>query len=206
MSSAWDNLMASFEESSFAEKISLCNTANAAYDSTESIWRNGYVRAVDRHAVRHDSGEYYVYSWKHLMGLPFYVGSGKGDRWTQKNNRCGRFYTEIDAGDAVVYKIACGLDAKMARFIERYLSLSIELAGMKLANGDNCIDVSGVDGAKRWIAKNDGRIDSELIKRIEFVFMNNVLNDEECRRREVIEIRNFRNAHGDKFFSDRFAQ
>jgi hypothetical protein len=201
LTNVWDELVSAFENSDLSAKISMCCKANTVYNSIDTIWRNGYVRCDESCAVCCGTGEYYVYVWKHLTGLPFYVGSGKNDRWSQKCNRGDRFYSEIDAGDAVVYKVAKGLDVKTARLIERYLSLSFAIAGIKLANGDNGIDEIGVTGAKRWIAANSNALSGETIKDIEKVIVHNVLNDTKCCVREVAEMNNFIANCGRNFFS-----
>lgn len=81
-----------------------------------------------------------VYLWKHAWGEPFYVGSGKNDRWRVLAPRCEGFYQHIDQADAVVYRVIVGADPALARKYEKYLSFCLRLAGYPLANNDYCVD------------------------------------------------------------------
>jgi hypothetical protein len=101
------------------------------------LYWNGSLAAIDKKTARGNGGDYYVYIWRHAWGEPFYVGSGKGDRWKNKNSRCDAFYPHLDKADAVVYMLLCGVDAHTARKFEQYTSVNLVEAGYVLANGDN---------------------------------------------------------------------
>lgn len=80
-------------------------------------------------------GEHYVYMWLHADGTPFYVGSGKGDRW-KSTNRNDRFFEEADKLDALVYKLVDGLTLEESREAEFCLTHYLSYNGYKLANWD----------------------------------------------------------------------
>ena len=138
---AYENFRESYEKSSFVEKIKFVKEinwfSNALGYEVDSLYWYGYLRAIDEKCVSCDDGEYYVYLWRHVWGDPFYVGSGKNDRWLSKNGRCDDFYLHLDQGDAVVYKILKGVDSQTARLFEKYVSVNLIEAGYTLANGDN---------------------------------------------------------------------
>jgi hypothetical protein len=89
-------------------------------------------------------GEYHVYMWLHANGTPFYVGSGKGNRWKQSKGRNERFYEETKHLDTLVCKLVDGLTSQEAREAEFCLSHYLTYNGYKLANWDNnyqrCVD------------------------------------------------------------------
>lgn len=70
--------------------------------------------------VKLGDGECYVYLWMHLNGAPFYIGSGKQNRWLSVGTgaRNNLFEKATEKMDAVVYKVATGLDDQEARNIE----------------------------------------------------------------------------------------
>lgn len=133
---------AKYEKMSFVDKIKFSKTV---YDFTipreveygvSALIYNGYLREIEEKCVFAGEEEYYVYLWKHAWGGPFYVGSGKNNRWRTKNGRCDDFYLHLDQADAVVYKVLDGVDAKTAHLYEKYISVSLTQAGYTLANGD----------------------------------------------------------------------
>lgn len=81
------------------------------------------------------NGEYYVYLWKHIDGAPFYVGSGKNNRWlnTNPNTRSKEFLKELKRRDAIVYKVATGLTEKESRDFEFCCIHALTYQGINLA-------------------------------------------------------------------------
>lgn len=144
---------------SFSERLNMIKRMNDSpvlngnRVSTSRLLWDGYLTTVTEKAVREETGEHYVYLWKHAWGDPFYVGSGKGSRWTNKNGRCDDFYLHLDAGDAVVYLVLNGVDSKTARLYERYVSANITYGGYTLANGDNNAEYKSEEARERLMAK-----------------------------------------------------
>lgn len=93
-------------------------------------------------------GEYCVYMWLHADGTPFYVGSGKGNRW-KSTNRNDRFFEETAKLDTFVVKIVDGLTQEESREAEFCLSHYLSYNGYRLANWDNnytrCVDEKQAD-------------------------------------------------------------
>lgn len=108
-----------------------------------------YDRAFTRDEDCQVYGEYHVYMWLHADGTPFYVGSGKGDRWKQATGRNERFYEETKHLDTFVCKLIDGLTLQEAREAEFCLSHYLTYSGYKLANWDNnyqrCINQQQAD-------------------------------------------------------------
>lgn len=132
-----------FEKMSFCEKVAFTRRVMEAthnnyigYDLSSLYW-NGYLKKTDKYCVLGSGGTYYVYLWRHAWGEPFYVGCGRGDRWTVKSPRCDDFYSHLDKADAVVYKVLDGVDSHTARMFEKYISVNLVEAGYALVNGDN---------------------------------------------------------------------
>jgi hypothetical protein len=98
-----------------------------------------YTKALERlesNCVYYDEGDYHVYMWLHADGTPFYVGSGKGDRW-KSTNRNERFFEETKSLDTLVCKLVDGLTQQQSREAEFCLSHYLSYNGYKLANWDN---------------------------------------------------------------------
>lgn len=111
---------------------------NAEVKASQLRW-DGYLFADESKALRLGDGEHYVYMWSHAWGAPFYIGSGKGDRWIARGNRNNDFFRHLDDADAVVRKLVVGLDERTARVYEEYISINLSVAGIELANHDNNI-------------------------------------------------------------------
>lgn len=132
-----------FESLSFSDKIQAVKGINdmvhvSGLATRASMLRyTGYLTTEDRECVSCDEGDWHVYVWKHAWGDPFYVGSGKNHRWTDKNPRCDEFFLHLDHGDAAVYLLLDGVDQKTAHLFEKYVSENLSEAGYSLANGDN---------------------------------------------------------------------
>ena len=169
---------------------------------TSALHFDGYLSANDSIAVKEDNGEHYVYLWKHAWGEPFYVGSGVRDRWKTKASRCDDFYRNLDAGDAVVYKILDGVDSKTARLYESYVSTNISIAGYCLANGDN----NAVRGSERTqyrlLLKCKEIENEELTKRVEKAVFDILHHEAKCDYRITIE---FLKQYGGDYFSRSFS-
>lgn len=121
-----------FEIPEFGTKLNFPETLQmmrhvAVQPISSSVHLDGYAESEEfKFAVNGNGGEYYVYLWKHMFGDVFYVGSGKGDRWTEKNRSSNKeFLKHIDAGDAVVYKILVDVDKNTARKFEQYVSFPL---------------------------------------------------------------------------------
>ena len=122
--------------------------------------------------VKNYESDFCVYLWKHCWGEPFYVGSGKGDRWKSLSSRCDEFYRHIDKADAAVCRVVSGVDQKTARKYEKYTSLLLSVAGYSLVNRDNVIrEHMTIEKARAFLDEcndsDDGmipKINSELVK------------------------------------------
>ena len=153
----YTELQKQYDEMSFVDKIKLIKSMNdlsantfGNYEIRKMEW-DGYLEAVQDKAVRLQNDEYYVYIWRHAWGGPFYVGSGKNDRWLTKNGRCNDFYLHLDQADAVVYKVLDGVDSHTARLFEKYVSVNLIEAGYTLVNGDNNIEYLSEEARKRRV-------------------------------------------------------
>lgn len=166
---------------------------------------DGYLFAQSHHAIRCDSGEYHVYVWAHLLsGEIFYVGSGIEDRWRCRYRLKNRSFMEnLDAGDAVVYKIIEGVDQDTARFYERYLSLAISSAGTRLTNRDNNAEKCGLAKARAWLRENADRLSDDFTRQVEEVVLEKILNERDFKGMDVLRVLAFRQTCGDHWFSQR---
>ena len=164
---------------------------------------DGFLYADSHHAIRCDSGEYHVYVWAHLLtGEIFYVGSGIDDRWKCRYRLKNKAFMEnLDAGDAVVYKIIEGVDRDTARFYERYLSLALSSSGVKLTNRDNNAEKYGLDNARKWLHENAYRLSDEFTSRVDEVILEKILNERDFKGIDVLRVFAFRQTYGEHWFS-----
>lgn len=167
-----------FESLSFPDKLNLarrvgssCGCALLSQGVSDLVWY-GYLTTVLDKRVHENSGEHYVYVWRHCWGDPFYVGMGKGDRWTSRGGRCDEFYYHLDAGDAVVYMLLDGVDSKTAHEYERYVSGSLSLAGYELANRDNNTRTKSEQEIKRMMERCRESAGKDLTPRVEKAVLN----------------------------------
>jgi hypothetical protein len=189
----------------FGEKYIIgVNARNHLLRAESSMLKyDGFLFANSSYAVRCDSGEYHVYVWAHLLsGEIFYVGSGIDERWRCRYRLKNQAFMEnLDAGDAVVYKIIEGVDQDTARFFERYLSLTISSSGRKLTNRDNNAEKCGLAKAREWLHDNATRLSDDFTRRVEDVVLNKILSESDFRGMDVLRIFTFRQIYGDHWFS-----
>lgn len=164
---------------------------------------NGYLFANSHYAVRGDGGDYHVYVWAHLLtGEIFYVGSGIDERWLNRYRLTNPgFMRNLDAGDAVVYKIITGVDRETARFYERYISLALSSCGVALVNRDNNASRCGMDKAKAWLKENSDRISNAFTCEVEEVLLEKILSERDFHGTHVLRVMAFREECGTEWFS-----
>lgn len=195
------------EKMPFHEKLGMLKRVYGAtcLDSIRSravlLRFDGYLASVFDKGVCEGTGDYYVYLWKHAWGDPFYVGSGKIDRWTDKNGRCDDFYLHLDAGDAVVYRVLSGVDSKTARLYERYVSANISAAGYTLANGDNNAEYKSSEARDRMMARCKQIEGLDLTNRVESAVLHIVGHDPGCDYRVTDR---FLMEYGTDYFSRKY--
>lgn len=166
------------------------------------VRHDGYLASVTSEAARDDSGKYCVYLWKHAWGEPFYVGSGVGKRWKSKNPRCDGFYSHIDAGDAVAYKVLDGVSEKTARRYECYVSVCLSSAGFALVNGDNNVGRVGAGTEKRLKSLCSKIEKEELTREVEKALMRIINHNPGCDYRITNA---FLKEYGTDYFSRNFS-
>lgn len=168
-----DEWVTQFENLSFCEKLRSVKTINdftepSILKSSAAMVRHlGYLTEVHNMAVSASEGDSYVYLWRHCWGDPFYVGRGKGSRYTTLNGRCDEFYLHIDRGDAVVYIVLDGVDDATARLYERYVSMNLTQAGYTLSNGDNNFEYLSEDARSRFVEKFANMENDDLTRRVQ---------------------------------------
>lgn len=122
----YEEALIKFDNLSIDDKIAFYDNINKMYENTtyrmsaSRLKWNRCIKCEERKAYMAGTGDWYVYMWKHIDGTPFYVGSGKGYRWLDhtQRSRSKEFIIETDKNDAIVYKVAMGLDMQEARDIE----------------------------------------------------------------------------------------
>lgn len=177
-------------------------SAGLVSDISPIRW-DGYVAKKESYAYVQDEGDCYVYLWRHINGDPFYVGSGRKDRWTQKN-RNDRFLREIDKGDAVVYKVVTGINRPLAYLYEKYISCSLSLGEFDLCNSDNIInDKSKERDFKDWMYSEKSELESERCKKIEEA-VSNIMMDDNFSYSCHLETAKFLKVFGEHYFSETF--
>lgn len=202
---SWEELREQMERLSFSDKFNLIkkmNDTSAFYlerNEASAVRYNGYLTTVEDKGVRLSGGDYYVYLWKHAWGDPFYVGSGKGDRWTSKGGRCDEFYLHLDSADAIVYLILSGVDSKTARVYERYVSANITDAGYTLTNGDNNAEYKSKEARDRLMARCKEIEGIDLTRKVESAVLNIVSHKSLKVDYRITDI--FQMEYGTDFFS-----
>ncbi len=80
-------------------------------------------------------GEHYVYMWKHANGIPYYIGSGKGQRWKNIGSgvRSDTFCSHLNQLDSVCYMVYAGMTEKQAREAEFCCIYMLSSLGYNLA-------------------------------------------------------------------------
>lgn len=127
--------MSEGERSDFQRRVEEFSKSVEAQGVAQRLRYNRALRQNDKDCVQCGGDKYYVYMWLHADGTPFYVGSGKGDRW-KSTNRNESFFEEADKLDALVYKLVDGLTLEESREAEFCLTHYLSYNGYKLANGD----------------------------------------------------------------------
>ena len=166
----------------FGERVSMCSAWTTLHDYSEIndaldyMENRGFIKKKTDFSVSFDSGEAYVYLWKHMRGHIFYVGSGINGRSNQKN-RTNDFLRELDRADAVLYIVADGLDRETAFKIERYISGWISMYGDYLTNKDNRVDLSDKESFCEEMNELSKEIGKEKLDAIESAVLGTSLDD-----------------------------
>ena len=200
-----EEIVEKVEAMPFLDKLKMVRSVhqftNDGYHGTMN-WE-GYLSIDESKSVQFDDGDCYVYVWKHNFGEPFYVGSGKKDRWKSLNSRCKDFYQHLDKADAIVYKVIDGLDRNTAFAYERYVSFHLSAAGYNLANSDNNYQRAS-EQTKRNIDKTFYSLErEETTPAVENAVLN-ILNDNKshlCRTSTL-----FLDRYGEHYFSEKYAR
>lgn len=179
------NLADALAELSFADRLDFFRRVNLSFNNRVSRGVNDllwYGRLTERShkGVYVGDNEHYVYIWKHAWGDPFYVGSGKGDRWTNISRRCDDFYLHLDQADAVVYRVLSGVDSKTAHAYEKYVSVNLGRAGYTLANGDNNYEYATESARQKMIERCDELVGLELTARVEAAVLGIIGDNPGC--------------------------
>lgn len=204
----FEEMAAAYKTLPFYTKYEISRaTASCGYiGDVMALSHNGFLKAIDDYAVCAGDGEAYVYLWKHLAGDVFYVGSGVKNRWKSKY-RGNDFLKEIDAGDALVYKVVDGLLRQDAYFWEQYLSYSFQMARCGLTNGDHRLTSNKREAWESFAADNEARLNSQLCEDINNTIINNIVKDKNLSIVLYKTIKVFRREYGDDYFSSgRWAQ
>lgn len=196
----FDEINNAFNSLDFRTRLSLTQQIESVIHVSKLIKYDGYLKLKDCFSIHHNTGEHYVYLWKHMRGDIFYVGSGKGNRCVHKY-RGSEFLKHLDKGDAVVYIVLDATDKETARFYERYLSGCLSDIGQPLTNKDNIVARMGKDVFENWLRDNDARLRDTLTKDIENVILNKVLCDKEFTYEDVLSIEKFLEENGNEYFS-----
>ena len=192
-----------FENMPFLEKL---KTVKQLYQFTNgnhfgTMKWDGCLCRDENECVHLSGGECYVYIWKHNFGEPFYVGSGKKDRWKTINPRCDKFYEHLDKADTIVYKVVDGISRNKAFDYERYVSYCLSLTGYELVNNDNNYAKASeqtrynVDKTLSVLEKDENKlsIENAVLK----ILNDNKLN--ECRSTMT-----FLKEYGENYFSKKY--
>lgn len=208
MKNAFEEYIEWFDNLSFSEKLEQTrkiiqtNLLSVGDCHLCALRLDGYLQKFANEGVRENSGDYYVYLWKHAWGEPFYVGSGTGDRWTSKCPRCDGFYSHLDAGDAIVYKILDGVDGRTARMYEQYVSANLTTAGYPLVNGDNNVLGKSKGARDRLMEKCSQVKNCDLTSRVEKAVFDILNHNAKCDYRITSE---FIKEYGANYFSRKYS-
>lgn len=198
-----ENFSEALAKLTFAERVDFFRRMNMSFGNkvsrgvNELLW---YGRLAERtyKGIYAGDDDYYVYLWRHAWGDPFYVGSGKNDRWTNIGGRCDDFYLHLDQADSVVYRVLSGVDSKTARLYERYISVNLGRAGYVLANGDNNYEYATGSARQKMIETCDKLVGLELTTRVENAVLGIISEEPGCDYRVTDD---FIMKHGADYFS-----
>ena len=202
--STFEKIQKAWDEMPFYKQVATTRAMQAAcvnlsLDAAVSRFMySGCFQHITEKRILKDTGEHYVYIWKHAWGEPFYVGSGKGDRWKQVSpkTRCDEFYTHLDRADCVVYKIIDGVDINTAKMYEKYLSFVLRLAGYQIVNGD--FRIRDAEQAKDFVQRiENAETTKDVTKALTGILMD---IPKGCDYRVTIK---FTEEHGFDYFSRR---
>ena len=163
---------------------------------------DGCLEHSDKIAVRGDGGECYVYVWKHAFGRPFYVGSGKGGRWLNKNRKPD-FLKHIDMADAIVYKVLTNVDRKTAYECEKFVSLLFTLHEVELSNKDNN---AMLKHTKITPDEFERMLEEPIYKEIKSVVLNRVLGADDLPYEAALGQEEFKKHYGNSYFSNLYSR
>lgn len=197
---------AQYNAFSFYKKLGFNNMVRnmGGTTSTVSLEMDGYLFSNAGKSVVLGDGDYYVYVWKHAWGEPFYVGSGRGDRWITKAPRNPQFYYHLDNADAAVYKVVSGMNEETARMCEAYVSLNFSAAGFPLTNGDNVLREKDDETIERRLKKYKKIEELPEIGKIQAVLLNLVLENE--RYADYRKSQKFIEEYGKNYFSNKYCK
>lgn len=164
---------------------------------------DGFIKKSEDYCCQAGNDNYYVYVWMHLGGEPFYVGSGKGNRWLNRKRRI-EFLRHLDQGDAVVYKVLSGVDKQMSLMYERYISFCFSWIRDSLVNRDNNIlYLAPPQTAKNLRMCNDledNYFTYEVEKSVAKIIEHNSFS--RAKAIDILAIQEFRRKYGETYFSD----
>lgn len=203
---AFDAAVKEYQQLPFWGKIQFATQLDPLLTVYSMIRFDGCVRKKTDFAVIKESGECYVYLWKHMYGNVFYIGSGFGDRWTKLSGRNDDFYAHIDAGDAVAYKIIDGISKKESMLFERYISLSFHLAGKSTVNRDNRICGTVCDAEEEAAKMRKNLLAEEDVISVEDAILNKILMDRDFELGDVMARDRFLHDCGCRYFTQKYGR
>lgn len=203
----YEQMVSEFNKLTFPEKLKesamimeRLHFAESGYYSS-AVAYDGYVEKREEFAANGDGGDYYVYLWKHIDGEIFYVGSGKNDRWLDRFRK-SPFLSEIDKGDAVVYKVIKNLNKSDSLFWESYISRALSAAGVRLTNADNISRKA--EDFEQFCGENETKLSTPFKKTVENVMVNEIMTDCKFSRKTYLKTEAFIERYGEHYFSERF--
>lgn len=201
---AWEEAVKEFNSKSVTEKLKLSRAVRDMTTGKNLIRLDGFVEAKSDMGLVLGDGNAYVYIWSHMGGDPFYVGSGVNDRWKDLHGRPDEFYAELDHGDAVLYKVVCGISVEDARQFERYISLALNSAGFVLTNKDNSPFKCGSERAAEWMCAFELKVGHSRRDEI-YQVLDRIIRGEDFKYNEVVASKRFVRDNGSNYFSECFA-